>query len=325
MEIYGFIPVLKGSLGNLENEITLPNDNVFVQGTETAEKNTFRCVLTAKCIVIENVPKGDISSSVTNNKYEKNVTISTGVTIKTNDKLDIQEISPFELVKTTGDKVTITELKSTIVNLIYTHSNDNDTNDIVKKILNNLNNKLPELDLDSKNFIITDGRIDKEELPNGIQGLPNNDRLVWVGNYPLDKLIYVIRSNLDILNRNQLLKDDQYAGYYAQLFQQAMTLAVDLEKHRISTLVSLYLGILKALGDYELSKVQLATAKLQCRVYYAQYQGFKSNNINKLFGTQIDGASSAFSAGMTDTAPPVFNDATLMNLYSEVATSMLGL
>lgn len=322
MEIYGFIPVLKGSLGNFESQITIPTDRFFIEGTETAVKNTFNCVLTAKCVVIEAVPKGDVSSATTNNKYEKYVTISTGVTITTNDKLDILTISPFELVKTTGDKVTITDFTSTIVNLLFTHNNDTDTDNLIKKILGNLNDKLPSLDLDAKNFIITDGKVDTEPLINGIQGISGNDRLVWIGNYPLDKLIYVIRSNLDILNRNQLLKDDQYAGYYAQLFQQAMTLAVDLEKHRLSTLMSLYLGLLKALGDYELSKIQLATAKLQCRVYYAQYSGFKSNNINKLFGTQVDGASSAFSAGMTDVTPPIFNDATLMNTYSQVATSM---
>ena len=181
---------------------------------------------------------------------------------------------------------------------------------------------MPELDLDARNFLITNGQVVEEQLINGVEGVPNNKRVVWQGDYPLDKLIYVIRSNLDILSYNQFLKNDQYAGFYAQLFGKAMELAVDLEKHRITTLANLYLGLLKVLSEYDVSKLQMATARLQCRVYYAQYQGFKSNNINKLFGSQLDGSSSAFAAGMTDVTPPVFNDATLMTTYSQVATAM---
>lgn len=321
MEIYGFIPIIKGSLGGYESQVQLPNDRLFVEGTETAQKNVYSCVVTAKCVVSERVPSGDTSSGSTGSSYDKYVTISTGVTITTNEALDIITISPFDLVTRSGSTVTINNIRSTIVNLLFTHSNTGDTEEITKKVLDNLK-KLPELDLDAKNFLITNGKIVEEQLLSGVEGVPSKNRVIWQGDYPLDKLIYVIRSNLDILSYNQFLKNDQYAGFYSQLFGKAMELAIDLEKHRITTLANLYLGLLRVLSEYDVSKLKMATARLQCRVYYAQYQGFRSNNINKLFGSQLDGSSSAFAAGMTDVTPPVFNDATLMTTYSQVATAM---
>ena len=321
MEIYGFIPIIKGSLGGNESQIQLPSDRLFVEGTETAQKNVYSCVVTAKCVVSERVPSGDTSSGSTGSSYDKYVTISTGVTITTNEALDIITISPFDLVTRSGSTVTINNIKSTIVNLLFTHSNTGDTEEITKKVLDNLK-KLPELDLDAKNFLITNGKVVEEQLVSGVEGVPSKNRVIWQGDYPLDKLIYVIRSNLDILSYNQFLKNDQYAGFYSQLFGKAMELAIDLEKHRITTLANLYLGLLRVLSEYDVSKLKMATARLQCRVYYAQYQGFRSNNINKLFGSQLDGSSSAFAAGMTDVTPPVFNDATLMTTYSQVATAM---
>ena len=321
MEIYGFIPIIKGSLGGYESQIQLPSDRLFVEGTETSQKNVYSCVVTAKCVVSERVPSGDTSSGSTGSSYDKYVTISTGVTITTNEALDIITISPFDLVTRSGSTVTISNIRSTIVNLLFTHSNTGDTEEITKKVLDNLK-KLPELDLDAKNFLITNGKIVEEQLLSGVEGVPSKNRVIWQGDYPLDKLIYVIRSNLDILSYNQFLKNDQYAGFYSQLFGKAMELAIDLEKHRITTLANLYLGLLRVLSEYDVSKLQMATARLQCRVYYAQYQGFRSNNINKLFGSQLDGSSSAFAAGMTDVTPPVFNDATLMTTYSQVATAM---
>ena len=321
MEIYGFIPIIKGSLGGNESQIQLPSDRLFVEGTETAQKNVYSCVVTAKCVVSERVPSGDTSSGSTGSSYDKYVTISTGVTITTNEALDIITISPFDLVTRSGTTVTINNIKSTIVNLLFTHSNTGDTEEITKKVLDNLK-KLPELDLDAKNFLITNGKVVEEQLLSGVEGVPSKNRVIWQGDYPLDKLIYVIRSNLDILSYNQFLKNDQYAGFYSQLFGKAMELAIDLEKHRITTLANLYLGLLRVLSEYDVSKLKMATARLQCRVYYAQYQGFRSNNINKLFGSQLDGSSSAFAAGMTDVTPPVFNDATLMTTYSQVATAM---
>ena len=321
MEIYGFIPIIKGSLGGYESQIQLPSDRLFVEGTETSQKNVYSCVVTAKCVVSERVPSGDTSSGSTGSSYDKYVTISTGVTITTNEALDILTISPFDLVTRSGSTVTISNIRSTIVNLLFTHSNTGDTEEITKKVLDNLK-KLPELDLDAKNFLITNGKIVEEQLLSGVEGVPSKNRVIWQGDYPLDKLIYVIRSNLDILSYNQFLKNDQYAGFYSQLFGKAMELAIDLEKHRITTLANLYLGLLRVLSEYDVSKLQMATARLQCRVYYAQYQGFRSNNINKLFGSQLDGSSSAFAAGMTDVTPPVFNDATLMTTYSQVATAM---
>ena len=321
MEIYGFIPIIKGSLGGNESQIQLPSDRLFVEGTETAQKNVYSCVVTAKCVVSERVPSGDTSSGSTGSSYDKYVTISTGVTITTNEALDIITISPFDLVTRSGTTVTINNIKSTIVNLLFTHSNTGATEEITKKVLDNLK-KLPELDLDAKNFLITNGKVVEEQLLSGVEGVPSKNRVIWQGDYPLDKLIYVIRSNLDILSYNQFLKNDQYAGFYSQLFGKAMELAIDLEKHRITTLANLYLGLLRVLSEYDVSKLKMATARLQCRVYYAQYQGFRSNNINKLFGSQLDGSSSAFAAGMTDVTPPVFNDATLMTTYSQVATAM---
>ena len=284
MEIYGFIPIIKGSLGGNESQIQLPSDRLFVEGTETAQKNVYSCVVTAKCVVSERVPSGDTSSGSTGSSYDKYVTISTGVTITTNEALDIITISPFDLVTRSGSTVTINNIKSTIVNLLFTHSNTGDTEEITKKVLDNLK-KLPELDLDAKNFLITNGKVVEEQLLSGVEGVPSKNRVIWQGDYPLDKLIYVIRSNLDILSYNQFLKNDQYAGFYSQLFGKAMELAIDLEKHRITTLANLYLGLLRVLSEYDVSKLKMATARLQCRVYYAQYQGFRSNNINKLFSS----------------------------------------
>ena len=111
MEIYGFIPIIKGSLGGNESQIQLPSDRLFVEGTETAQKNVYSCVVTAKCVVSERVPSGDTSSGSTGSSYDKYVTISTGVTITTNEALDIITISPFDLVTRSGSTVTINNIK----------------------------------------------------------------------------------------------------------------------------------------------------------------------------------------------------------------------
>lgn len=328
MEIYGFIPIIKGSLGNQESNINIIEDRLFIEGTQTRINNQFKCVITAKCIVNDKVPQGDIDSEVPANlTFEKTVSISTGVIIEVHaNSLDIKTITPFELVNLNGTKVTINSLNSTIVNLFSEEVKYEKIDTAIEQIINVLNS-LPTLQLDSNSFSISDGKVVKEDITNDITGVSSGTREVWRGSYPLDKLLNAIRGNLDILHANQLLKDDQYAGIYTELLSQAMQYAVDLEKHRITTISTMVLGALKPLTDIKLTQIQIDntknTSKLQCRVYYAQYKGFKSNNINKLFGTQIDGASSAFSSGMLESAPPIFNMSSVMELYSKVANAMV--
>ena len=54
-------------------------------------------------------------------------------------------------------------------------------------------------------------------------------------------------------------------------------------------------------------------------------QAFKSNNKQKLFNAQYEGASTSFTAGMTTYAPRVNSDEELMSLYGEVSSQFLGL
>lgn len=194
----------------------------------------------------------------------------------------------------------------------------------------------------SHNFSkLTDGIITTEKYQE-ITGLgtTEKERQIWSGNYPIDKFAYVIQSNLDILLANQKINDATYASLYGQLFMAALQQATILEQARIQayeqasqfqirTIVEYYLGIitaklntLKSLAEYDLTLLNKAIVKMQTKLYNVQLSGFKANNINKLFQAQLDGASTAFSMGLTETPPAVYNNAELMSLYTRTGISM---
>ena len=185
---------------------------------------------------------------------------------------------------------------------------------------------------------ITNGRIETEQV---IQTTGVDDtKYVWKGDYPLDRLIYTIQSNLDILMANQKIKGDVYGNLYATLMAQAIQSATVLEQARIQayeqasqfqikSMLEYYLGcitaklnVVKALAELQTQFLQKSIAKAQVKLYNVQTNGFKSNNISKLFNAQLDGATTSFSAGMTETPPAVYGNAELMSLYTQVGSDM---
>ena len=186
---------------------------------------------------------------------------------------------------------------------------------------------------------ITNGKIETEQViqTTGVEGT----KYVWKGDYPLDRLIYTIQSNLDILMANQKIKGDVYGNLYATMMTQAIQSATVLEQARIQayeqasqfqikSMLEYYLGcitaklnVVKALAEVQVTFLQKSIAKAQVKLYNVQTNGFKSNNINKLFSAQLDGATTSFSAGMTETPPAVYGNAELMSLYTQVGSDML--
>ncbi|EAI2216567.1 hypothetical protein E2J16_06955 [Campylobacter coli] len=355
MEIYGYIPVLPENLSN----VLLDKDRIYIEGVETNTPNTYKCVLSARCIVEnQKVPSGDeeVNDNITAT-YSKYVTISTSVTITTNESLDIQSISPFDLINTTGKTVSINRLNSTIVNLIDTGADTKKTTQVLDKVLDTLDGiTLPDLDInellkrdgkvysdiykDPSCYMLSNGVVEKVEKP-GENGMSGKTVYTWRGTYPLDILINVIQSNLDILVDNDQLKGDSYAMYFTQLFQTAMIQACELDKYRLNMLeqaeqfrvksqLDFYLGLIKlqldsigTLADYEVKALNKAINKIQVKMYDTQIKGIKSNNITKLLSAQLDASSSAFTAGMTETVPPTNNNAELMSLYSQAKSQDL--
>lgn len=357
IELYGYIPILPDQL----NGISLDKDRIYVEGSETKDANTFNCVLSARCIVEnQEVPEGDeLMDNETTATYSKYVTISTSVTLTVaENSYDITSITPFQLVNTSGNTVSINSLNSTIVNIVDTGADSKKTQEILSKVLDLINGvDTPDIDINEllkrdglgysdlyKNpgcFMLTDGVKTKIEVA-GENGLSGSSYMAWEGSYPLDKLIHVIQSNLDILVENNKLKGDSYAMYFTTLLQSAISQACELDKFRlqlleqseqfrVKTQLDFYLALIKlqldaigVLADYEVKALNKALNKIQIKMYDTQIEGIKANSIIKLLSSQLDASSSSFTAGMTETVPPVYNNAEIMTLYTQVKTQMMG-
>lgn len=356
MELLGYLPVRNEILTAISPDIRIYENKIYVEGKELDEKNKFSVILKFRCISQAEVP--NVEELVTPQMFDRFTMLSRGINISTNSNLDILTHDSFTLIDKNEAEVIIPAnalAGVTIVNCLENAEDSTRVEQIKDKALAELEKiNLPDLDWDNifkrrgENYAdvyltpdfskITDGVIQKEQFID-ISGITIN-RQVWKGNYPLDKFIYVLQSNLDILLANKNITSDMYGNLYATLFQGALQSATILEQARIQayeqasqfqikTLVEYYLGVitaklntLKSLADYDLALLNKGILKAQVKLYTIQTQGFRTNNVNKLFQAQLDGASTAFSAGMLEEPPAVYNQAELASLYTNVASSM---
>ena len=292
--------------------------------------------------------------------YEKYADITRSIKIICDDNLDIISHEEFELIiyelDTTVPILADTLKGHSIINLI-------DLSDIqygdIKKVTDTALDEiskvnLPELDWENMfkrgggNYadiylkpefsIITNGYISTEETKNDT-GV-SSTKQVWKGDYPLDRLIYAIQNNLDILMSNQRIKGDIYGNLYATLMAQAIQSATVLEQARIQayeqasqfqikSMIEYYLGainaklsVIKTLAEVQTQFLAKAVYQSQIKLNNIQAAGFKANNINKLFTAQLEGASSAYTTGMLDIPPAIYNNSDLMSLYTNLGNNM---
>ena len=358
MEIQGYIPLSTKFLSSLPKEVKIDMNRMSIEGGQTSTINEFNVILTFRCIINSRVPKVEASDPELN--YDKYGLVSRGIKITTNPNLDIVTNEEFTAVSyADGSLVTMPEnclAGSTIVNILENTASTDDVKSILDKALDELNKvNLPNLDwtnmflrngkpyadvyLDSNFSVITDGVKQIETTTDAITG-QQNKKAVWRGNYPLDRMIYTIQSNLDILFENNAINKDMYGNLYATLFGQALQTSAVLEQARlelyenasqfqIKSQIEYYLqaitakiSILKALADFEISVLEKALTKIKSKVFYVQMNGYKANNIQKTFATQLDGISTSYAAGILDTTPSIYNNAELMSLYTQVKTDM---
>lgn len=299
------------------------------------------------------------STGDTTYTYEHYINMSLGIKVKTNDNLDILEAEPIKLLDTSGALIYSTKdflVGSSIVNIAevndYKYEDiknvvDTGLNEIKKVVLPDLNwdnmfrrnnGNYADVYLNSNFSKITDGKIENETTTQST-GIKETKQ-VWKGNYPLDRLIYTIQSNLDILMANRKINGDAYGNLYATLLVQAIQSATILEQARIQayeqasqfqikSMIEYYLGaitaklnVIKTLAEVSSLFLDKSLKKAQIKLYDIQSNGFKANNINKLFTTQFEGASTAFTSGMLDAPPAPLNDADLMSLYTRVGSDM---
>lgn len=340
--------------------IKLDKNKLWIEGKKTSREDVdeYLFSVSGRCLVTSQVPK--IEEDEATQYYDKYVQINRAIRIICNSNMDILSHEAFELVVYELDITVPIRANSLvgvgIINLIdlsdieYSAIKEViDTGlDEIKKI------KLPELDWEGMfkrqggNYAdvylkpgfsnITNGKIETEnELSTtGVA----KEKYVWKGEYPLDKLIYTIQSNLDILLMNNKIKGDIYGNLYATLMAQAIQSATILEQARlqayeqasqfqIKTMVEYYLGaingklsVVKTLAEVQTQFLQKSIYQAQIKLYNIQAVGFKSNNINKLFTAQLEGASTAYSSGMLEYPPAIYNNADLMSGYTDVGTNM---
>lgn len=356
MELLGYLPVRNDILKAISTDIRLYENKIYIEGKELEEKNKFSVILKFRCVSRGEVP--NVEELITPQTFDRFTQLSRGIYLTTNNNLDILTHDEFSLIDINENEVVIPANSLagvTIVNYLENATDSSKVEQIKDKALEELEKiNLPALDWENifkrqgQNYAdvyltpdfskITDGVITKEQFID-ISGVTIN-RQVWKGNYPLDKFIYVLQSNLDILLANKNITSDMYGNLYATLFQGALQSATVLEQARIQayeqasqfqikTLVEYYLGIitaklntLKSLAEYDLALLNKGILKAQVKLYSVQTQGFRTNNDNKLFTAQLDGASTAFSAGMLEEPPAPYNNSELASLYTKVATSM---
>lgn len=322
--------------------------------------NKYIVSLTGRCIIKSLVPIIDEDGEETKQEYDRYQLINRVIKMTLNANLDIIEHDSFELIAYEIDElITIPSnsfVGSSIVNIL--EMNDYKYEDIktvidtglaeIKKV------QLPDLNWDkmfqrngddyadvylNADFSkITDGLIQEETIQQ-TTGITETKQ-VWKGTYPLDRLIYAIQSNLDILTANRKINGDAYGNLYATLMVQAIQSATVLEQARIQayeqasqfqikSMIEYYLGaisaklnVVKTLAEVSTTFLNKAVLQAQIKLYNIQMNGFKANNIYKLFNTQYEGASTAYTSGMLDTPPAIMNNPDMLSLYSNVGSDM---
>lgn len=313
-EIYGYCPVIN------TGGKTIDRCQAFIQGAETATKNVFNCIVVFREIQSSNTPNVE---GATSEKYEKFTSFTRYSKITLVDGTwDIKDHTPLE-----GTSVSLKG--STIQNILMNDAEESNIKEQLDKLVKDL--ELPEFPkdynmLDSSEIAsnLTDGSIVNDA--NNVQ-VPGTTRLMqeWKGTKPFDVLINAINKNLSILSNNYSLKGDVFTQTYTALYDKAMAYAIDLEKNRQNVYLGLLnykVQVLKALSDYNNASSTKATIKVQTKLYHTQMFGFKANNINKLFSSQLEGATTGFSSGMLDFTPVTNSNSELMSGYTNVKNYM---
>lgn len=214
------------------------------------------------------------------------------------------------------------EGKTSIINVLTENSSKDELNNKIMDLATGILN-----DVAGTSSVLTDGRLTLETLSNTLD--PNSNpqtRWRWVPNDDanakvLDKLLYVVQNQMDIMQHNYQVKHDALATTYMGLIPSIITAAIQYQTALISSKVQ----VITALSNLNEASYKNVLAKVQSKWYYIQMQAFKANNTQKLFNAQYEGASTAFSAGMTTYQPRINTDEELMTLYGEVETQFLGL
>ena len=341
IEVYGYIPIPSNITAAIDG------DKIKFEGQYVGTRDVWG-IATVRFTQTSTVPNGDDlvnSDAQVKADYTQYATYSIMLKLQVDENMKI--LNAISMSASGAPSLSIPANQTTLVNLIgntgedakYTETVEGITDDIAK-----LPNELPTIPDDFcniwdsyDNYLITNGKIESEEVQT-IDGISPIQKYVWKGDYPLDKLLYVIQSNLDILVMNNMLKGDKYAELYSSMVPGAISEALALEKHRLDLIqrcrefvmnwrLQLYLGILNAkvqainaIANFQSGQLDLLVKRIQAKLYLIQSNGFKSNNTNKLFQAQLSGANSTFTAGMTETVPPTQNNAELMSLYTQVKT-----
>ena len=365
---------IKSVLENSTIQIKLDKHKMFVEGKIISEEpqyddegneipvtdNKYLVSLTCRCIIKDTVPFIDDSGEQIVQDYDRYQLLNRAITMRLNANLDIIEHDSFELIAYEIDELITIPANSfagaSIVNIL--EMNDYKYEDIKLVIDTGLEEikkvKLPDLDwdnmfkrgggnyadvyLDSNFSKITDGLIETETIKQST-GVTETKQ-VWKGSYPLDRLIYTIQSNLDILMNNRKINGDAYGNLYATLLVQAIQSATVLEQARIQayeqasqfqikSMIEYYLGainaklnVVKTLAEVSTTFLNKAVLQAQIKLYNVQMNGFKANNTYKLFNTQYEGASTAYTSGMLDTPPAIMNNSDMCSLYTQVGSDM---
>ena len=365
---------IKSVLENSTIQIKLDKHKMFVEGKIISEEpqyddegneipvtdNKYLVSLTCRCIIKDTVPTIDEDGEQIVQDYDRYQLLNRAITMRLNANLDIIEHDSFELIAYEIDELITIPANSfagaSIVNIL--EMNDYKYEDIKLVIDTGLEEikkvKLPDLDwdnmfkrgggnyadvyLDSNFSKITDGLIETETIKQST-GVTETKQ-VWKGSYPLDRLIYTIQSNLDILMNNRKINGDAYGNLYATLLVQAIQSATVLEQARIQayeqasqfqikSMIEYYLGainaklnVVKTLAEVSTTFLNKAVLQAQIKLYNVQMNGFKANNTYKLFNTQYEGASTAYTSGMLDTPPAIMNNSDMCSLYTQVGSDM---
>lgn len=207
------------------------------------------------------------------------------------------------------------EGKTSIINVLVDSSSGDEINNKILGLADEILKDIGNNGVDA----LSDGSINLETAQYA-DGTSEN-RWRWFGTKPLDKLIYIMQSQLDLLYKNYRVGTDILASTYTAVFPQIINAGLQYNANLIGSKVQ----VISALSNLRESSYKNILTKVQSKWYYIQMQAFKSNNKQKLFNAQYEGASTSFTAGMTTYAPRVNSDEELMSLYGEVSSQFLGL
>lgn len=212
-----------------------------------------------------------------------------------------------------GQNALSLEGKTSIINVLTDSDSKDELNQKIMDVADSLLNQINE-----EKGNITSGKIDLEPITNPDGSTENRWR--WIGNQTLDKLIYTLQSQLDILGKNYGIGVDVLANLYGSLFPQVLSAAIQHDNAMISARTQ----VISALAQLTKTQQENVLAKVQSKWYYIQMQAFRANNDQKLFAAQYEGASTAFSSGMTDYQPRINTDEELLSLYGVVKSQFTG-